>query len=89
VTRRRPEPSVRIAPTANGDASDTAQGTDAYRGPKRLDNFTIETFNDGPRTNHAMILAVLVRARENIAAGRFRPQQVQSSSTLLGNVGIA
>jgi hypothetical protein len=34
--------------------------------------YTIERFNDSPRTTHAMILTVLARARENIAAGRFR-----------------
>jgi hypothetical protein len=34
--------------------------------------FTIERFNDRKLTTHAMILTVLARARENIAAGRFR-----------------
>jgi hypothetical protein len=34
--------------------------------------FTIERFNDSSLTTHAMILTVLTRARENIAAGRFR-----------------
>jgi hypothetical protein len=34
--------------------------------------FTIVRFNDSNLTNHAMILTVLMRARENIAAGRFR-----------------
>jgi hypothetical protein len=33
--------------------------------------YTIERFNDSKLTNHAMILTVLARARENIAAGRF------------------
>ena len=33
---------------------------------------TIERFNDSSLTNHAMILTVLARARENIVAGRFR-----------------
>jgi len=36
------------------------------------DYFILERFNDSERTNHAMILTVLGRARENIAAGRFR-----------------
>jgi hypothetical protein len=31
----------------------------------------IERFNDSVLTDHAMVLAVLARARENIAAGRF------------------
>jgi hypothetical protein len=34
--------------------------------------FTIEKFNDSHSTNHAMVLAVMAKARENIAAGRFR-----------------
>lgn len=33
---------------------------------------TMERFNDSNLTTHAMILAVLARARENIAMGRFR-----------------
>ena len=30
----------------------------------------IESFNDNPRTDHEQIMAVLIRARDNIAAGR-------------------
>lgn len=31
---------------------------------------TVETFNDNFRTDHELVLAVLMRARENVAAGR-------------------
>jgi len=39
---------------------------------------TVETFNDHFRTDHELVLAVLMRARENVAAGRVAvtPQDV-------------
>lgn len=44
---------------------------DAIKQVTRRNYFTIETFNDCRRTTHAMVITVLARARENIAAGRF------------------
>ncbi|HEU0217493.1 MAG TPA: hypothetical protein VFQ90_12595 [Stellaceae bacterium] len=40
---------------------------------------SIERFNDSHRTEHAMVLTVLARARENVAAGRL----VKSSTTAI------
>ena len=50
----------------------------------------IESFNDHPNTSHAQVLAVLERARENIAAGKristTTPRTDQSRISLFGSL---
>lgn len=51
---------------------------------------TVETFNDNFRTDHELVLAVLMRARENVAAGRaaMMPQDVVLRSQWKGRWNI-
>lgn len=50
----------------------------------------IESFNDHPNTSHAQVIAVLERARDNIAAGKRiitpPPRADQSPASLLGSL---
>jgi hypothetical protein len=52
----------------------------------------IESFNDHPNTSHAQVIAVLERARDNIAAGRsvgrMPPREDQSTPSLLGSLRL-
>jgi hypothetical protein len=52
----------------------------------------IESFNDHPNTSHAQVVAVLERARDNIAAGRIvsrpPPREDQSTQSLLGSLRL-
>jgi hypothetical protein len=50
----------------------------------------IESFNDHPNTSHAQVIAVLERARDNIAAGKrvtsAPPRAEHSTKSLLGSL---
>ena len=50
----------------------------------------IESFNDHPNTSHAQVIAVLERARDNIAAGKriggAPPRAEQATKSVLGSL---